>query len=339
MEISIETSYNLYIIRVIACIAVVLGHFFSAFNYGVFAEELFFPYIQSLAVIVFFYLSGFLSVFSMKRTSSFCIYIRHRFNRIYLFLLPSIIFIWIIDRLNIMIAPTIYRYYYSFNVISLIKSIFLIPEFGRGGGINPLFVNHPFGTGEPLWTLFIEWWLYIIIGGIYYNRKKIRLIVPVITLFIVFFISLGRCGWCCVVAFLMGYFSAYIKVRSGKLQVIVSLLLFLICCVVYKDAYILPVVLTLVFFLFCVKDYPFIKERKNVSDLLKVMAEITFPIYLLHYSCLMLVQSIFSGIHKCYIYEAIAYVSLTMFFVSLTFAWVKIFKKLCRYIWTCKNRN
>ena len=66
-KISATVSDFLNILRIIAAACVVLGHGFSIFKIGPLQDTKYFPNIQSLAVLVFFILSGFLTSFSLRK--------------------------------------------------------------------------------------------------------------------------------------------------------------------------------------------------------------------------------------------------------------------------------
>lgn len=289
-------SYNLYLLRIMACGMVLIGHFFGTFQYGVLANEEMFPFIQSVGVIFFFFLSGYLSYFSLQRYDMKT-YIINRFVRIYSFYFPALVLIWIIDSVNIFLFPGTYAFYHSFNALCFIKNIFQFPIWGIGGGsVISGVINYQYGTGAPLWTLFIEWWLYLLTASIFYSIKSNRFCsVLFLSLLMTFFTLIGINGQFCIIVYLVGlflaYFESFYNAKQNNIMAIISFLLLIVLCMIYKNAYCIQVISAVCVYCFFFKETDHILTRKK-QRLVKKFSEATFPIYLIHYSCLMLVFSI-----------------------------------------------
>lgn len=143
---------------------VVIGHGFGFFfNYwdGFFPNHL--PYIQSIAVVGFFFVSGFLITISVliriqKNNATFLSYAIDRFSRIYCTLIPCILFVAIVDYVAYKIYPS-YEFSENLNLSTFFKNILLIPSM-------------PFGSVRPIWSLMFEWWIYVLFGGIVFFKKN-----------------------------------------------------------------------------------------------------------------------------------------------------------------------
>lgn len=149
----------------------------------------FIPPVACIAVIVFFLLSGFLIAHTLANHhgGSFLSYAVDRFARIYPAYFATLLFIAIIDRLYIadfsaQYAADGYRYTASKFAVSAL----FLPKFNFHIGMSI------FGTGNHLWTLPIEWWLYMSMGlafFMYRSRTNIAWKWCALLLFIYFPIS------------------------------------------------------------------------------------------------------------------------------------------------------
>jgi peptidoglycan/LPS O-acetylase OafA/YrhL len=182
---------------------VVIGHGFGFFfNYwnGFFPNKI--PYIQSIAVVGFFFVSGFLITSSVlirikKNSASFLVYAIDRFARIYCTLIPCMLFVAIVDYAAYKIYP---GYEFSENLTPSIffKNILLIPSM-------------PFGSIRPIWSLMFEWWIYVLFGGIVFfiKNKFIGLLAVIFGAYYTFFVNgKGEAGQIAVI-WMFGAISAY----------------------------------------------------------------------------------------------------------------------------------
>lgn len=143
---------------------VLVGHAFGFyFNYwnGFFPEKA--PYIQSVAVVGFFVVSGFLICRSALsnieyRGGDYIRYYVDRFARIYTALLPCLAFVLVVDYLFLKVLGG-FELDSNLGIKTLINNILLKPSM-------------PFGTMRPIWSLMYEWWIYILFGGLVFLRKN-----------------------------------------------------------------------------------------------------------------------------------------------------------------------
>ena len=151
------------VIRILASQMVVFGHGFRFNGIFPFMGPPTFPYLQKMAVVIFFFLSGFLittSVFkkTKKGEFSFLEYFCERFGRIYSAVIPCLLLILIFDLFFQTIMPNQYGYYESFNIKTFLGNLFMLQ------GYPHLFQIASFGSALPLWTLANEWWIYMLFG-------------------------------------------------------------------------------------------------------------------------------------------------------------------------------
>jgi peptidoglycan/LPS O-acetylase OafA/YrhL len=97
-----------------------------------------------------------------------------RFARIYSGLIPALVLIILIDCITIYLTgePTIVRY---FTLKTLIANLFMLESY-RGVFSNALQWS-AFGSASPLWTLAIEWHIYIFVATVFFMLKRPRSIL------------------------------------------------------------------------------------------------------------------------------------------------------------------
>lgn len=182
-----SSSAFIDIVRVISCEMVLIGHTLGFCGFQQQMRELKIPIIQSLAVSILFILSGFLTIYSAKNKGkeySYKDFFKSRFVRIYSVLIPGLIFIFIIDKINIFLFPELYGHYPAFNKSTFISNIFMLQNFPILNSIS-IFSKTTFGSGRPLWTLPIECFMYMIFGFVFYKlyNHKNKIVFILIALF------------------------------------------------------------------------------------------------------------------------------------------------------------
>lgn len=142
---------------------VVIGHgfgFYFGYWNGFFPSKA--PYIQSIAVVGFFFVSGFLICRSVLANIEYkgrdtARYFIDRAARIYTTLVPCLLFVWLVDyACSLTLQNSTYGD--SLTLGTFLKNLSLIPSM-------------PLGTMRPIWSLMFEWWLYVLFGGIIFFRK------------------------------------------------------------------------------------------------------------------------------------------------------------------------
>lgn len=178
-SISARFSVVLNLVRFLCSQGVVLGHLFIFFG----IKNRFFEALPSYCVLMFFILSGFLISHSLiqhvARNENYTLssYVRDRFFRIYPPFLAALVLVFILDLVGFHFTSQ----YYSLKIY--IGNFFInaaqLQEYPLATYINEhymieFFRFHYFGTDLPLWTISIEWWLYIFFGFLFFLviRKK-----------------------------------------------------------------------------------------------------------------------------------------------------------------------
>lgn len=270
-------------------------------------EPPYLPYIQNVAVVIFFLLSGFVITYTLLRKNSDPIYgmreyMIDRSSRIFSAYFPALFLIIAFDSLQIYLNGSGYTHWDSFNLRTFVVNLFMLQDFPFLG------LGTSFGSARPFWTLAIEWWIYVSFGYfilvIYKNMrtgKKIRMyhglifiavsIVPVYNL-------IGGRGNGLTMVWLIGMILVLILLKIklpplNTLPLIVLSAVFLVLAFIrgyiIKEAYDLLFAGLLAFSLFFLL-YALQKVESNRDTLLRkwitMMSRYSFTLYLIHYSVL-----------------------------------------------------
>jgi peptidoglycan/LPS O-acetylase OafA/YrhL len=179
MSINLTQSSIIHWVRFFCSQAVVLAHLFVFFQW----ESGPFNAMGSYAVLVFFVLSGFLIAHSItekcKSNSSygFSDYLKDRFFRIYPPFVATLVLVFVLDIIQFEYTEQLYsfkQYLINFSI-----NLLQLQEFPLATYINEHYMIEAFrfrvmGTNIPLWTISIEWWLYIFYGFLVFYIVKVR---------------------------------------------------------------------------------------------------------------------------------------------------------------------
>src|SRR6185437_10745947 len=181
-----DTSVMLDLLRATAAQMVCVGHALSFFASNLRPTSL--PYMQNVGVLLFFLISGFLITYTLVERSkapnySFGHFFIERFARIYSGLIPALVLIAIIDGAVVALTgdPTVLRFY-TFK--TMVANIFMLE--GYQGVFPDIFQWSAFGSASPLWTLGIEWQIYLFVGALFFMARNLRsapFLIPIAVFF------------------------------------------------------------------------------------------------------------------------------------------------------------
>jgi peptidoglycan/LPS O-acetylase OafA/YrhL len=185
-----DTSVTLDLLRAVAAQMVCAGHGLVFFQVGSWLKPPYLPAMQNVGVLLFFVMSGLLITSTLARSSQkpdygFGAYFIDRFARIYSALIPALAFVILLDGITIWLTGehTIERYY---NWPTLAANLSMLEAY-RG-----FYDNHDalqwsaFGSAAPLWTLAIEWHIYMFAGAAFFlakGRGSWLLLIPIAVVF------------------------------------------------------------------------------------------------------------------------------------------------------------
>ena len=311
MKLTKSSSILLDLIRGLSAQLVVIGHLFSFYNiFGLGQHENRFL-IQNFGVVIFFILSGFLIGYSVdnkseKQEYTFRHFFIDRFSRIFIAYVPSLFIIAMLDIASYKISGTT-AYADALNIKTFIGNIFMLQDFPIQNALTKIFKQKihltMFGSGRPLWTVAVEWWIYLLFGFIYFKKityKNIILLIPllIVPLFrvgsgsnglsILWFVSLGsfyllkkssfKRNYLLVIALLI--LASFVRLLFNKFEVFdlafsIPLLMALFVLLSYLQTQVKP-------------NYFFSKINQPATTL----SAFSFSLYLLHYSIIEFVRSL-----------------------------------------------
>lgn len=279
---------------------VVLGHglgFFLGYFDGFFPRV--FPYPQSIAVVCFFFLSGYLIAGSQLRQrqngrDSLTGYLFDRTTRVYTTLIPALLFVVAVDSFFYLFTATQLNTIKEYATPTILaKNILLLP-------------SKPFGTMRPVWSLMYEWWIYMMFGGFFYLQRKpiaASILAGLGAFFAIKVSGSGGAGHIWII-WVFGAWCAHLQTRfdwTAANQRIVStaaIALLLIAFANYtstKDAYDIFSGLTLSgsIFLFINTFHQQSATLEKFSKATKVLASFSFTLFLTHYTVLIYIKEFF----------------------------------------------
>ena len=156
-----SASHLLDLTRALAAQAVVVGHAVSFFGVAPWLQPPHAPYMQNVAVQVFFVLSGFLIAYTLNRTASFGEYVVDRFARIYSAYLPCLFVVaalLLIAREALSLRTFAGNLFMFQNWTGPLRGVLKVPALDG-----------------PLWTISIEWHIYFFVGAAFFALKSKKL--------------------------------------------------------------------------------------------------------------------------------------------------------------------
>ncbi|MDP3559139.1 MAG: acyltransferase [Legionellaceae bacterium] len=360
------------LLRFIAVQLVVLGHLLSFMHIVVSVNYAFgiYIYIQNLGVVLFFILSGYLISYSTYSKMTFYSYtfknfFLDRFFRIYVTFIPCLIFITVLDYF----MPS-YQYSAAFNIRTFIGNLFMLQDF-------PNIIGYPiwdlikeivdsqitsFGSARPLWTLGVEWWLYMAFGwfilkilplngfvgrSLSYTSLFIKLSVFSLLLIVPFYNLVGR-GDGLTVTWLLGsmvFFSMYYRYTPLKMSflgfAVGNCMCFYLLVLLHTNLHTFydPRISIVMVFWFAINlvfsnqiNLDISEQVKKKSRLLfKVMGGYSYALYLVHYSIIQFFVNVYGQENHKYIVSSAAFLISNIVALMMYILFDKHHRKIQKY--------
>jgi peptidoglycan/LPS O-acetylase OafA/YrhL len=183
-----DASLALDLLRAVAAQMVCVGHGISFFMPQLRQSNL--PLPQIIGVLIFFAMSGFVIAYTLVERSrdpnyGFPQFLVERFARIYSGLVPCLLLVALIDTFTVSLDPT-GRVASSRTIVNFIGNLLMLE--GYHGPLEHLdMMQWPiFGTVEPIWTLAVEWHIYMFAGAIFFIGARPSSAIFLIPVAIVF---------------------------------------------------------------------------------------------------------------------------------------------------------
>jgi len=306
-----NSSIILNLLRAISCQMVVIGHGISFMGLFMFLHEPNFPWIQNIAVVLFFLLSGVLithTTLTRKKNKGYTFknFFVDRFARIYSVYIPLLFFILIIDGVTIYLLSGKDNFN-SYNLRTFILNIFMMQNFPMINYISTHFsplsflsylVCTTFGSARINWTLSMEWWIYLFVGWLLLGATTIKNKVVYVLLLLA--LSLPPICFC-----LLGYkvgivwfggalvtilLNAKIKLGSPTVKLVLSAVFFIlsfsrIILIHYAYDPVFYVLISIsVFFLIEYSNSTKKELLRKAKPVIDRIAAYSFTLFLMHYS-------------------------------------------------------
>lgn len=299
-----DTSITLDVLRAIAAQAVCVGHAVRFFLVDI--ERNVHPRPQDLGVQVFFVLSGLLITATLIERSkgpdySFRIYVIERFARIYSALIPALLFVVLVDGLTLHLTGDSDTYRYL-DLRTFLANIVMLQDYKGAFSEYDAMQWSAFGSAAPLWTLAIEWHIYLFVGAIVFIGRGGAATLVLVPLAVIFgqlpshylFGALQADGvghglfllW-------LGGALAYITLQRWDLPLLVSATLFVAASwlwlnhsrsVEYQVTSYPGLVLMVLTIVALSQRTHFLLRWPRSSRIIKCAADYSFTLYLIHYT-------------------------------------------------------
>ncbi|WP_343633334.1 acyltransferase [Fluviicola sp.] len=322
------SSVILDLIRGLSAQAVVIGHAMSFFDVFKSLHEPNFPWIQHIAVLIFFLLSGYLVTYAtvkkLENDSGYTFrhYFADRFSRIYTTFIPALVFVFIVDLISRYVNISAYNHEHSFNLKTFVVNLFMFQDFKAFSSI-PFDNITSFGSANSFWSLAVEWWLYMLFGFILLvvlKRKSTVFMIPLLLLFSYFPIIniIGGRGSGLTVFWFFGVFIYVISTtdllknveRKFKVIAVLAIVLLAFIRIYYLMkaydavfAFMMAVALWLIIDLF--KDVHF---PERLKQLIRFNASYSYTLYLFHYNILDFMYSHYFNKYNPYLLFVIGFI-------------------------------
>jgi len=300
--ISRYSSLTLDGLRILAALVVFIFHLYKHWGFSTIVLS----QVAHMAVVIFFALSGFVIAYTTSnKNRGAAQYFQARFSRLYSIVLPSLIIGLGCELIIKYTDPTVYSEIFRNAMFPryIISSLFL-NEIWFLSAAPPIL--------NPLWSLSYEFWYYMVFGAWFYRNKDKNL-----KSYLILLISILIAGPKILIMmpiWLMGYAAYHITPPKLSIPKSIILVLFSLLVALYIAIYFSGVPMTLgtsplyfasqfvsdwiIGFAISVALWLLPQEEKSKSEFtwtskFRKVADLTFPLYVLHNPLIILWDSMF----------------------------------------------
>lgn len=301
-KLSIDQSIVLDSMRLVASLAVLVSHASSMWSLNVLPTKKDYGH---LSVIIFFVLSGYVISYTTKiNKRDLSHYIQARISRLYSIALPSLIITLIVQFFVKYSNVNLYNQYSQKNTIfKYLSSLFFSNEVW-------FFSSAPSFNG-PYWSLGYEFWYYVIYGLFIFRYNRASALMVVLACFFI-----GPKVLIMMPIWLFGVVACYFKDKlkiNTKLAILYIIISFAVFSFLFSHLngfpfnigykpwfysgqfitdYILGIIMSIIILLIPNSNVFNIKANSKGFKNFRMIADLTFPIYLFHFPFLILFKSI-----------------------------------------------
>jgi len=303
---------NLDLLRGIASLGVLYGH--SVWILG--SDNLYFPFvsIQDYCVVLFLALSGFVIGYNYKpyqfRAKTF---VSRRFTRIYPTLVACLIFTYILDCIRFKLPFLDDQFNESFNIINFASSLLIFDHYFLLEWLN---LNHylvsffsEFGSNRVLWTLSLEWAIYMLYASIFSKEIGWKLFILILPFSLIGILSFfhSRIPFM-IICWILGLLISQNKIKSPFIilysGLIISLLNF------QTDAELFLLTSPIILYIFITIRIPYFLSFSG-----KLLGNISYPLYLCHYPIMMIITPLIIQFGKIITFTTVIFSSIFVSFL------------------------
>lgn len=303
-----ETSSNfLHFLRAIASQIVVVGHIL-ALNHLVSNSVM--SFLPGFSVMIFLVISGYIISYTSdakgKKYGLFN-YLVDRFSRIYVALIPALLLTLV---LGIICFNYIKTSAFDLNLKHLVCTVLMQQE-------NPLLLQFQymlpntenynfigiFGPNIPLWSLSIEWWLYMFFGLVYFKgidefkMKHYVLLFCSLPFVIGYMFLQGRAGYGLTFIWFSGVIVNHLtnKTLNIKASHLLFFIFLIFTLISIKTVPNISIIFFIVFFFFAIKHFNRLGNNNIYNTLFKSAkwpGNYSYSIYIIHYPIVFILSSL-----------------------------------------------
>ena len=350
-------SITLDLIRGISAQLVVVGHGISFFGIFKSLHQPNFPWMQNIAVLIFFILSGFLITYSTLRKTNYTFkhFFADRFSRIYTAFVPSLLIVLLIDYIAKTLSPARFYYEEAYNIKTFIGNLFMFQDHPLANNTFHLPNITSFGSARPFWTLAVEWWIYLCFGYLFlviFKKKSTIFNISILAFLAIvpIFNFIGGRGNGLSLFWIFGamvyYFASknILKTLTTSIK-IVMFIAFLVLAILrikiimeeYEAIFAFSLAMLLLLTLDLSKN---IKYSTFWTKTIKFIASYSYTLYLVHYSVLSFIVGYFGDTYNPYYLFIFGFVLSNI--ISLMIGYyteTKLTKKVKTFLYSKINKN
>lgn len=311
-----ETSSNfINCLRAVSSQLVLIGH---ALHLNLIIDHPILSTIPSYAVLIFFVLSGFVISYSSSikgKNYGYSNYMIDRFSRIFVAFVPALIFTLLLGIVFNMVYGV---YPFAIDAKYFVSNILMQHEnpvlqqlqYMLPPGEDYYFLGF-FGDNLPLWSLSIEWWLYLFFGFLFFtggserfNKWHYLLFILSLPFAIGYAIVPGRAGYGLTFIWFSGVIVNYLlaKFEIPKKYSLLSVVFLIITAITFAKGWYISIVFFAAFFYTALSHFNSVSSTSMFNLFFKFFkwpSNYSYSLYIIHYPILLILLKVIDSPVVC----------------------------------------